>query len=154
LGRSRGGFSTKLHAVVDTKGLPIFIALTPGHRHEIIVADERLEHARGKALIGDTGYDSNRLRQAVRDRNMKPVIGSKPERSRRPPKSRVLYAERYRVEIFFHSLKRFRAIATRFEKTARNFLALTQLASAWLWLDENYGHPLGAMRIEASAIRG
>jgi transposase len=53
------------------------------------------------------------------------------------PKSRALYAKRYLVECFFHQLKRFRAIATRFEKTARNFLALTQLACARLWLGEN-----------------
>lgn len=103
----------------------------------MIVADELLEHARGKALIADTGYDSNRYRQAIRDRKMKPVIGSKPERPRKLPKSRALYGRRYLVEVFFHNLKRFRAIATRFEKTARNFLALTQLACARLWLDEN-----------------
>jgi transposase len=103
----------------------------------MIMADELLAHAHGKALIADSGYDSNRFRQAVRDNGMKPVIGSKPERPRKLPKSRALYAKRYLVECFFHKLKRFRAIATRFEKTARNFLALTQAACAWLGLDEN-----------------
>jgi transposase len=103
----------------------------------MIVADDLLAHSRGKALIADTGYDSNRFRQAVRDKGMKPVIGSKPERPRKLPKSRKLYGKRYLVECFFHNLKRFRAIATRFEKTARNFLALTQLVCAWLWLAEN-----------------
>jgi transposase len=121
-------------------------ALTPGQRHEMIVADELLAHSQGKALIADTGYDSNRFRQAVRDKGMKPVIGSKPERPRTLPKSRELYGKRYLVECFFHNLKRFRAIATRFEKTARNFLALTQLACAWLWLGENYGPPIGPSR--------
>lgn len=103
----------------------------------MMMADELLANARGKALIADTGYDSNRFRQAVRDNGMKPVIGSKAERPRKLPKSRALYAKRYLVECFFHQLKRFRAIATRFEKTARNFLALTQVACAWLWLEEN-----------------
>jgi transposase len=103
----------------------------------MMMADELLANARGKALIADTAYDSNRFRQAVRDRKMRPVIGSKPERPRKLPKSKALYAKRYLVECFFHNLKRFRAIATRFEKTARNFLALTQLACGWLWLDEN-----------------
>ena len=102
----------------------------------MIMADELLANARGKALIADTGYDSNRFRQAIRDHGMKPVIASKPERPRKLPKSRALYAKRYLVECFFHQLKRFRAIATRFEKTARNFLALTQVACAWLWLEE------------------
>lgn len=101
----------------------------------MIVADELLEHARGKALIADAGYDSNRFREAVRDRGMKPIIGSKPERPRKLPKIRKLYDMRYLVEIFFHNLKRFRAIATRYEKTARNFLALVQLACARIWLE-------------------
>ena len=103
----------------------------------MIVADELLEHAHGKALIGDSGYDSDRFREAVRAKRMRPVIGSRPARPRKLPKVRKLYEKRYLVEIFFHSLKRFRAIATRFEKTARNFLALTQLACSWLWLNEN-----------------
>jgi transposase len=101
----------------------------------MIVAFDLLEHARGKALIGDSGYDSNDFRQAVRDNGMKPVIGSNAKRPRKLPKNRALYAKRYLVECFFHRLKRFRAIATRFEKTARNFLALTHLACAALWLE-------------------
>jgi len=101
----------------------------------MIVAYDLLEHARGKALIADSGYDSNQFRQAVRDNGMKPVIGSNAQRPRKLPKSRALYAKRYLVECFFHQLKRFRAIATRFEKTARNFLALAQLACARLWLE-------------------
>jgi transposase len=101
----------------------------------MIVAYDLLEQARGKALIGDSGYDSDQFRQAVRDSGMKPVIGSNAKRPRKLPKSRVLYAKRYLVECFFHRLKRFRAIATRFEKTAQNFLALTHLACASLWLE-------------------
>lgn len=103
----------------------------------MIIADELLANARGKALIGDTGYDSNRFRQAVRDRGMRPVIGSKPERPRKLSVVRRLYEKRYLVECFFHSLKRFRAVATRYEKTARNYLALVQVACARLWLEEN-----------------
>lgn len=101
----------------------------------MIAADELLAHARGKALIGDTGYDSNRFLQAVRDRGMRPVIHAKPERPRKHRLVRRLYRQRYLVEVFFHSLKRFRAIATRYEKTARNYLALVQLACARLWLE-------------------
>ena len=100
----------------------------------MIMADELLAHARGKALIGDTGYDSDRFRQAVRDRGMKPVINSKPERPRKIPVVRRLYRERFLVEVFFHNLKRFRAIATRYEKTARNFLTFVQIAAVLVWL--------------------
>jgi transposase len=98
-------------------------------------ADDLLAHAHGKALIGDTGYDSNRFRQAVRDRGMRPVINSKPERPRKLPVVRKLYRKRFLVEVFFHNLKRFRAIATRYDKTARNYLALLHLACARLWLE-------------------
>ena len=100
----------------------------------MIAAHELLEHARGKALIGDTGYDSNKFRRAIRAAGMKPVIHSKPERKRRLPLDRALYRGRYLVECFFHSLKRFRAIATRYDKTARNFLALVHVGCSCLLL--------------------
>ena len=101
----------------------------------MIAARELLKHARGKALIGDTGYDSNDFRAAIRAKGMKPVIHSKPNRTINYRLNRALYAERYLVECFFHSLKRYRAIATRYEKTARNYLALVQLACARIWLE-------------------
>ena len=101
----------------------------------MVVAQELLDHARGHAFIGDTGYDSNDLRREIRARDMKPVIHSKPERKRALPLDRKLYRKRYLVEVFFHNLKRFRAIATRYQKTARNYLALVHVACAWLWLN-------------------
>lgn len=100
----------------------------------MIKAFELLDYARGAALIGDTGYDSNDFRAEIRNRGLKAVIHSKPERKRALPLDRKLYKQRYLVERFFHSLKRFRAIATRFEKTARNFLALLHVACSALWL--------------------
>jgi transposase len=101
----------------------------------MIAAPELLAHARGKALIGDTGYDSNEFLAAVRAKGMRPVIHSKPERKKKHRLVRKLYEKRYLVEVFFHNLKRFRAIATRYEKTARNYLALAQVACMWLWLN-------------------
>jgi transposase len=65
-GRSRGGVSTKLHAVVDLDGRLLHIELTPEQRHEMIAADELREHARGKALVADAGYDSNRFQALPR----------------------------------------------------------------------------------------
>ena len=100
----------------------------------MVAALDLLSHANGKALIGDTGHDSNDFVRAVRKRGMKPVIHSKPERRKKHRLDRRLYRQRYLVEIFFHRLKRFRAIATRYEKTARNYLALVQMGCAWLWL--------------------
>jgi transposase len=135
LGRSRGGFSTKVHAIVDAKGRPLHVALTPGERHELIAAPELLDHARGEALIGDTGYDSNEFRAELEMRGIKAVISSKPERNRAIPKDRRLYRKRYLVELFFHSLKRFRGVATRFDKTRASYLALIHVACILLWLN-------------------
>ncbi len=137
MGRSRGGFSTKLHALVDTKGRPLHVEITPGQQHESTVAEHIIEeHARGKALIADTAYDSDAIRNKVKSRKMKAVIYPNPTRNKKPRVDRERYARRYRVEVFFHDLKRFRAIATRFEKTARNFLGLIQLACSAIWLDK------------------
>jgi transposase len=100
----------------------------------MIAAPELLDFATGDALIGDTAYDSNEFRAEVKARDITPVIHSKPERRRALPLDRKLYRQRYLIEVFFHGLKRYRAIATRFEKTARNYLALVHIACICLWL--------------------
>jgi transposase len=135
LGRSRGGFSTKIHAIVDTEGRPLHIELTGGQRHEMTKADDLLLHATGEACLGDGGYDTDWFRDLIAFLGMRAVIPSASTRKkkRRPPKT--LYRMRYLVEYFFHGLKRFRRIATRFEKTARNFLAIIHLACVRIWLN-------------------
>ncbi len=101
------------------------------------MAHELLAHANGRALLADTAYDANSLVAAARRRNIKVVIPNKPERGPKTRRllDRRLYRRRYLVEVFFHHLKRFRAIATRYEKTARNYLSLVQLACTRLWLN-------------------
>ena len=93
-------------------------------------------YAKGKALIADASYDSDQLVADTRARGMKPVIPINPTRkyNRRRP-NRTLYRLRYRIECMFHSLKRFRAIASRYEKTGTNFLAVVHIACAMLWLN-------------------
>jgi transposase len=99
------------------------------------MAEALLPHARGRAFIADTAYDAERIVEAVRAQGMKAEICNHPTRKyNRRRLDRNLYRERYLVEVFFHHLKRFRALATRYEKTAQNYLALVQLACAWLWL--------------------
>jgi transposase len=100
----------------------------------MIAAWELLDHARGKAFVADTGYDSNDLRAEIKARGIRPVIHSKPERKRALPLDRTLYKIRYLVEVCFHSLKRFRAIGTRYDKTKRSYLAVLHLACIMLWL--------------------
>lgn len=120
--------------MTDAKGRPLHISITAGQRHEAIKAEELVGEARGAAFIGDTGYDSNRIRDAIEAKGMLAVIHSRPERKEPRPLDRELYKRRYLVEVFFHHLKRFRGVATRYEKTARNYLALVHLACARLWL--------------------
>ena len=135
MGRSRGGFSTKIHAIVDAKGRPLHVTLTPGERHEMVAALELLDYCHGAAFIADTGYDSNDFRAEIKARGIKAVIHSKPERKRALPLNRKLYRIRYLVEVCFHELKRFRAIATRYDKTKTSYLALLQVACICLWLN-------------------
>lgn len=101
----------------------------------MIAAPELLDYASGDALIGDTGYDSNEFRADLKARGIKAVISSKPERKRKIPKDRKLYRKRYLVEVFFHELKRFRAIATRYDKTRASYLAFVHIACIALWLN-------------------
>ena len=100
----------------------------------MIAARGLLEHARGKAFIADTGYDSDDFIKAVRARGMKPVIHCRSNRKKKRRLDRKLYRRRYIVECFFHELKRFRAVATRYEKTATCYLALVHLASSMILL--------------------
>jgi len=99
------------------------------------MAEELIAHARGRVLIADTGYDADRIVAAVQARGMKPVIHCNPTRKRKRRLDRRLYRLRYRVELCIHRIKRFRAVATRYEKTARNYLALVQLVCAFVWLN-------------------
>ncbi len=98
------------------------------------MANEMLVHAEGDALIGDTGYDSDQFIENTRRLDMVPVIHSHPCRKKRRQLNRQLYRLRYRVECFFHDLKRFRSAATRYDKTAICYLAILHVASIVLWL--------------------
>jgi len=100
-----------------------------------MMAEELIAHARGRALIADTGYDADRIVAAVHSRGMKPVIHCNPTRKRKRRLERKLYGIRYHVELFIHQIKRFRAVATRYEKTALHYLSLVQLVCAYLWLN-------------------
>jgi transposase len=99
------------------------------------MAEELLPHARGQAFIGDSGYDAARILAAARQRGMKPVIAQNPTRAAKRRLDRKLFRLRYMVECCFHGLKRFRAVATRYEKTATNYLAIVHVACIMAWLN-------------------
>ncbi len=132
IGRSKGGRTTKIHLAVDEKKRPVRALLSPGNNHDITAFDELMEGLNATACLADKAYDSKRVIKDLESRGIEAVI---PARSCSPPRTinETLYAIRYLVECSFHDLKRFRRIATRYEKTARNFAGFLCLACAILW---------------------
>jgi transposase len=138
MGRSRGGLTTKIHALVDARGLPIVLKLTEGQAHDGRSAKDMLATlGAGQILLADRAYDSDALRQQLAARGAWANVKPMPRRVNIPPFSPSLYRYRNRVERFFNKLKHFRAVATRFEKHDANFLALVKLASVQIWLRNN-----------------
>ena len=135
MGRSRGGLTTKLHAVVDANGLPIRIELSEGQAHDGPVGQRLLDHLQaGCILLGDKAYDADALRHEVAERGAWANIPPKSSRRTPIPFSRWLHRYRNLVERFFNKLKHFRVIATRYEKHAENYLALVKLAAVRICL--------------------
>ena len=135
MGRSRGGLTTKIHALVDANGLPVVLKLTPGQAHDGKSATDMLDSlGEGQILLADRAYDSNALRQDLDERGAWACVKPMPGRKDPPPFSPFLYRYRNLVERFFNKLKHFRAIATRFEKHPENYLALVKLAAVRIWL--------------------
>jgi transposase len=135
MGRSRGGLTTKIHALVDANGNPIALKLTEGQAHDGKSAADMLNRiGPGQTLLADRAYDSDALRQALAQRGAWANVKPMPGRVNIPAFSPFLYRFRNLVERFFNKLKHFRAIATRFEKHDANYLALVKLAAARIWM--------------------
>ena len=135
MGRSRGGLTTKIHAVVDANGNPIALKLSEGQAHDGRSATDLLDTVRdGQILLADRGYDSDALRATMAARGAWANIKPMPNRVNVPAFSAWLYRYRNLVERFFSKLKHFRAVATRFEKHDANYLALIKLAAARIWM--------------------
>ena len=109
--------------------------LTPGQAHDLAGAELLLDDVEPQALIGDKAYDADGLIETLARRHVASVISSKANRKIPRPCDFALYCERNLVERFFNKLKHFRAVATRYDKLARNFLAGVQLASAFILLN-------------------
>ena len=134
IGRSRGGPSTKVHAVVDALGNPIRIALSEGQTHEMKLAGGLLSNIHDAYVAGDRAYDAQALVQQLQRQGCQVVIPSNPTRKMRREIGRHLYRERHLVENLFQQLKRFRRVAMRFEKLAQSFLAFLYLGCILVWI--------------------
>lgn len=134
LGRSRGGFGTKLHLAVDALGNPVALHLSPGQDADVTHADTLIGDREPGAVLGDKGYDSDALAERIAAGGAEVVIP--PRKNRNEPRAydRVLYKERNKVERCVNLLKQCRRVATRYEKTARNFLGMVTLAAITIWL--------------------
>ncbi len=129
--------STKIGALADALGNPVELMLAPGQDHDLTCAEPLLENVDPGALIGDKAFDSDPLIRCLEQRDITPVIP--PRANRKEPRAcdYAIYCERNLIERFFNKLKHFRAIATRYDKLDRNFLAAVQLVSAMILSTED-----------------
>jgi transposase len=134
IGRSRGGRTTKIHAVCDSLGRLIAIEVTKGQIGDVRVASTLLSALPPARLCAaDTAYDSDGLRQLLRERGSTPVIPNNPTRKRIHPFDAQAYRRRNLIERMFSRLKDWRRIATRYDKLAQNFRSTIALAATIIW---------------------
>jgi transposase len=128
--------STKIHALVDALGNPLAFLLTPGQAHDLEGADALLPQMNAELLLADKAFDADkRVIEPLLAAGKTLVIPPKSNRKIKRAFDKEMYKARHLIENFFCKLKQFRAIATRYDKTARNFLAAIHLAAAVIWLN-------------------
>ncbi len=128
--------STKIHATTDALGNPTAFHLTGGQASDLAGADALLPGVTAATVIADKGYDAEaRVLAPLREAGQTAVIPPKRNRKEQREYDHDLYEARHLIENFFCTLKQFRAIATRYDKTARNFLAAVQLAASAILLN-------------------
>ena len=128
----------EIHAVVDTNGLPVHLALTPGEAHDNRLCSVLLSALLPQTmLLADRGYDADWIRELARQQGAWANIP--PKRNRKDPIcfSPYLYRARNLIERFFNKIKQCRRVATRYDKLAANYLAFVKLASIRVWLRAN-----------------
>lgn len=134
LGRSRGGFSTKIHVVVDGLGNPLDFVLTAGQVHDVTQAPTLLCGQRADYVIDDKGYDSAALIELIEQMGAIPVIPARKGRTEPCHYDTHIYKERQMVECFINKIKWFRRIFSRFDKLATRFLGFLSFVATLIWL--------------------
>ena len=134
LGRSRGGFSTKIHVTVDGLGYPLRLHLTAGQRHDIIKAHDLIVDLAFDHLLGDRSYGAQDFVDALIARGIAVVIP--PRKNAQQPREydEWRYRERHLIECFIGKIKHFRRIFSRFDKLAKRYLGFLQFVSSLIWL--------------------
>jgi transposase len=134
LGRSKGGFTSKIHVLVDALGNPLKFTLTGGNRNDITQGPELVKDIKNAFVLADKGYDSDAFVEQITSQDCIAIIPPRARRKAPRQYDEELYKERNLVERFFRKLKNFRRIFSRFDKQARNYLAFIAFASTFLWL--------------------
>ena len=127
--------STKIHTLCDALGNPIAFHLTSGEDHDLNGFDALFPQIVAQALLADKAYDADkRVVDRLKEKQIAVIIPSKRNRRTTRDYDKELYKDRHLIENFFSKLKQYRAIATRYDKTKRNFLGAIYLAAAVVWL--------------------
>ena len=134
LGRSRGGFSTKIHVVVDGLGNPLRLQLTAGQCHGSPHAAALVDGLTFERVIADRGYAGQAFIDLVMEQGAEAVIPPHPRAKQPRAYDRWWYRERHLVECFFNKIKHFRRVLSRFDKLARRYLSFVQFTSVLIWL--------------------
>jgi len=135
LGRSRGGFSTKIHVACGGLGKPVKIILTPGQDHDVTQGPALIADSDANKIIADKGYDSDAFIADIEARNAEAVIPPRSNRVTERSYDPEEYKKRNVVERFINVMKQCRRVATRYEKTARNFLGVVAFAATFVLLN-------------------
>ena len=133
LGKSRGGLTTKIAALVDALGNLVRFVLLPGQRHDITSFDVLMAGIACLALIGDKAFDAGWLRERLTSGGIEAVIPLREGTTGHPAHDAEKYKWRHLVENFFCAIKAFRRIATRYEKTDTCFAAMINIVAVVLW---------------------
>lgn len=134
MGRSRGGFSTKIHVSVDALGNPLRFRLTGGERHDITQATELAVGLHFERLIGDRSYDADSLVQELQHSGVEVVIPPRKTRNQARDYDKHWYKERHLVECFINKIKHYRHIFSRFDKLSSRYLGFLSFVGALIWL--------------------
>jgi transposase len=134
MGKTRGGRNSKIMALTDVRGLPVKLSLIEGQAYEGHHVIELLDDPRGLMVVGDKGFDDDKLRKQLEEVGAEHCFPSKSNRKKKRRLNKKLYRQRYRVENFFCRLKRWACASTRRDKLALHFLSLIQFASIIDWL--------------------
>lgn len=136
IGHSKGGLTTKIHTTCDALGNPPGFHLTPGQAHDLEGADALLPSIDADTVIADKAFDADeRVIEPLQKASKNIVIPPKSNRKNKRQYDEDLYKARHLIENFFAKLKQYRALATRYDKRAQNFLGAIYLASSIIWLN-------------------